>query len=354
MKAGKVLSAVLFMVFLSGVCLSRPAGVFGSEEIESDIASQASELKEILRAGEVTVSSEALYPEVVATVNERTIYGRDLEFFVRRELAAIGSPAWKDLREDYKQELTVNGLATLINLQLLYQAAVAEGIKPDKAAVETEIKRISGEFETEAEFLSAMAQQGVDPEVFERHMLVSSTVSLYIAGTVRKGVTVTQQEIEEYYKQRIDQFAHPEIVRASHILLSFGATDEENAGVKRLAEELLAKVGKGEDFAQLAARHSADESSSLGGDLGYIARDDGEPAFTEALFAMQVGESRIVQSRFGLHVVKVTSKKNEGVMTLDDVKAELTEFIKDEKVQQELDRLLMEMVKTAKITVFLE
>jgi len=88
-------------------------------------------------------------------------------------------------------------------------------------------------------------------------------------------------------------------VRASHILLP--------AKQKALAQRLLHEVEHGANFAALARKYSTDTGSKkLGGDLGFVARGAMVPAFDRAIFSMKVGEFRLVQSRYGWHVIKLT------------------------------------------------
>jgi peptidyl-prolyl cis-trans isomerase C len=353
-KSLSFLSAMICLALFAGTVLAQPAAVPGNEGAEAGLSSPALAVKELLQPGESAASPGALYPSVVATVDGMSISGSDLELLVRRELAAIGNPEWKNLRAEYRQQLTAVSLASLVNLNLLHKTAVEAGTKPDKEEVQTEMQRIAGEFATEAEFSAAMALQGIDPDAFERYLLINSTVSRYIEETVRKKVTVTPQEIEDFYANNPDHFEHPDIVRVRHIFIPFEAADKENAEVKRRMEELLGKVRGGENFAALAMEHSADVSSLTGGDLGYISRNMLDPVFTEAAFSMSVGESRIVETLLGMHVVMVTDKQNEGIMALDEVRADLIEFLKNEKVQVEVDRLLMDLGGKAEVEVFIQ
>ena len=69
---------------------------------QQDSAQKAGDADEV-----VPVAGPAgLFPALVARVNGKAVSGRDLEQRVQSELASIGNPAWENLREDYRQELT--------------------------------------------------------------------------------------------------------------------------------------------------------------------------------------------------------------------------------------------------------
>ncbi|MGA3020824.1 MAG: peptidylprolyl isomerase [Candidatus Micrarchaeales archaeon] len=89
----------------------------------------------------------------------------------------------------------------------------------------------------------------------------------------------------------------PGKIRCSHILVE----------KLSLAEEILDKIKKGENFSRLAEQHSIDGSRRRGGDLGEFGRGMMVKPFEEAAFKLNVGEaSGIVKTQFGYHIIKRT------------------------------------------------
>ena len=113
---------------------------------------------------------------------------------------------------------------------------------------------------------------------------------------MRQKATVTGQQIERYYNDNLQQYSTPEEVRASHILLKTEGKDD--AAVKKQAEDLLAKVKAGADFAELAKKFSQDEASAAkGGDLDFFPRGQMVPEFDKVAFSLQPGQiSDLVKS----------------------------------------------------------
>src|SRR5207302_6007723 len=102
----------------------------------------------------------------------------------------------------------------------------------------------------------------------------------------------------DYYNAHKDQF---EQACASHILVD--SPDK--------AAELEARLAKGEDFAAVAKAESKDTGSAQkGGEVGCFFKDAQlVPEFLQAAFSQPVGQiGPPVQSQFGYHIIKVTSR----------------------------------------------
>jgi hypothetical protein len=102
-------------------------------------------------------------------------------------------------------------------------------------------------------------------------------------------------------------------VRARHILLRLppDAAQTVRDSVQALARSLRERALAGEEFATLAAQYSADGSAQQCGDLGFFGRGQMVGPFEEAAFALEAGEvSGVVETPFGLHIIKVEEKQS--------------------------------------------
>jgi peptidyl-prolyl cis-trans isomerase D len=170
----------------------------------------------------------------------------------------------------------------------------------------------------------------------ERYLGPATTRARYVAfkpDDYKDLAAPSPAQIERFYEEhKSDRFTKPEEVRARHILvrLAPGATDAERAAARKKADELLARVKAGEDFA-LVAKQSSDDpgSAARGGDLGSFTRGRMDPTFEQAAFGLAVGAtSDVVETPFGLHIIKVDAHDAGGVQELaavrDEIVAELT------------------------------
>lgn len=145
---------------------------------------------------------------------------------------------------------------------------------------------------------------------------------------------VSDQDIEQYYKLNPDKFSTPEQRQARHILIRANAKDsaELQAAKRKKLETILALAKAGKDFGQLAKEHSEDNSGKNGGDLGFFSKEQMAPPFAEAAFALKEGElSPIVETQFGLHLIKLEKIKPANVTSLAAAREQISAEIKAQR-----------------------
>ena len=159
---------------------------------------------------------------------------------------------------------------------------------------------------------------------------------------VAQTLTITEQELLEYYEYNQDRYQQDEQREASHILILFG--DDEAAAEVR-ATDLVERIAAGESFEELAKEYSEDGGTSdQGGDLGTLTRTQLPGDLGAAIFAMTEGAvDGPIKSDFGFHVVRVDNILESGPLPLEQVRAELTAELQDQKAENlflELERKL--------------
>jgi peptidyl-prolyl cis-trans isomerase C len=123
----------------------------------------------------------------------------------------------------------------------------------------------------------------------------------YIRQQIEEGTTEDKLRARYDELKEAEGFTQEE-VHARHILV----------GSEAEAEEVIAQLEGGAEFAPLAEEHSVDPSArSNGGDLGFFRREQMVPEFAEAAFALEPGEHTMepVQSQFGWHVIEVLERR---------------------------------------------
>lgn len=157
-------------------------------------------------------------------------------------------------------------------------------------------------------------------EKLASHNLDEASLSVYFGNNlllnrlyeqVVADVTVDEAEAKAYYEEHKSSFDQPEMVKVAHILVAEEAK----------AEDLLAQLKQGADFALLAKEHSLDkESAAYGGTLQWFSRGQMEPAFEEAAFSLEPGEiSPIIVTSHGYHIIRAEAKDPAKEQTYEQV-----------------------------------
>lgn len=152
-----------------------------------------------------------------------------------------------------------------------------------------------------------------------------------------------ESSLKQRYEDQKSRFGQAEQRVASHILVKVdpNADAEAQKSAQAKAAALAEQARAGRDFAELAKGSSDDiGSKAQGGDLGAIERGTTQPAFEEALFAMQPDEiSDPVKTDEGYHVIKLREIKPEQVRPFEEVRAELEkEYVDGEREREFVER----------------
>jgi peptidyl-prolyl cis-trans isomerase C len=162
-------------------------------------------------------------------------------------------------------------------------------------------------------------------------------------------VAASEEESKKFYDENPAQFTTPEEVRARHILLSDDVTSADK--IVTIQDELK----KGVSFDVLAVNYSTDPSAAQGGgDLGFFGKGQMVPEFEEAAFALkEPGDiSEPVQTAFGWHIIKLEEKKPSAVVSYDEVKPQIVQYLTNEKRAQKYRDQLEVLKKEYKVEIF--
>jgi foldase protein PrsA len=171
-------------------------------------------------------------------------------------------------------------LDQMIEQVIIEQAAAAQNITVTQADIDARIEEyigLAGSPEAWQQQLEAMQYSEVEVRQIEANGL------LY--GRVRDAVTA-------------DIGATVQQANARHIVVE----------TRERAEEVLTRLGAGEDFAALAAVYSLDVTTrESGGDLGWFTREGLlQPTLTEIIFSLEPGASAgPIETSIGFHVVQL-------------------------------------------------
>ena len=150
---------------------------------------------------------------------------------------------------------------------------------------------------------------------------------IYSVAGIVPSISITDEEVKEFFEANKGKFEANQQRRASHILFAYqpGIDFEEKAKIRDLAQTTLNEIKKTPKiFENKVKELSQDiESAKQGGDLGFFSRTDMVKSFADAAFDLKVGDlSEIIETEFGLHIIKLTEIKGEQV-SFDKIKAQI-------------------------------
>jgi parvulin-like peptidyl-prolyl isomerase len=257
-------------------------------------------------------------------------------------------------RENYernKQEFPAAGTAQYVALrrqamQFLVQRAQFEqkakelGLEITEADVDKQMLTIKSQYfgkngkcdaACEKKYAAEIEKQGVTNEQV-REDVRASVVQNKIYENVTKDVTVSDKDIEEYYKKNKQNYVQPASRDVRHILVK----------KKGKADSLAGQVTRA-NFAALAKQHSEDPGSKKQGGKLPISKGRQVPEFDKAAFALDVGEiSRPVKTTYGWHIIlALTAIKKEKTTPLSEVR----HAIRQQLLQQEKTEAMKDWVE---------
>jgi len=149
----------------------------------------------------------------------------------------------------------------------------------------------------------------------------------------RSKVTLSNEEVREYYDENLETFKIPKTVEARHILLKVNrdADPETVKKTKDRAFDILKLAKEGKDFAKLAKQYSEGPTRDKGGYLGKFKQEAMVKPFADMAFSLKAGEiSEPVRTRFGWHLIKVEKVNEASITSFDDAKKNIRKNLTDD------------------------
>ena len=307
-------------------------------------------------AGPVLAAGEAATPsENVAKVNDATItraeFDRELQFLLQQYMVR-GMSVEGDQLDKIRKSL----LDTLVGKELLLQKTREAGVKVDPAQVKERMAMMKDRFGGEERYRQGLESMNLTEEGLAEKLEQSLAVEKFVDDNIAGKVSVSEDEMKEFYDSHLDAFKVEEQVHARHILVK--VDDGADEATKKAAREKIDGINKelheGKDFAELAKENSDCPSSQKGGDLGFFGRNQMVKPFEDAAFATEPGQmSDVVETPFGYHIIKVEEKKPAHTISFNEVRPRLQKYLRAEKVKSEIDSYVQGLKTGARIETYL-
>ncbi|HPR17295.1 MAG TPA: peptidylprolyl isomerase, partial [Candidatus Cloacimonadota bacterium] len=262
----------------------------------------------------LTCLTAEVLDKIVAKVGREVILQSDLNQRMQ-QLEAAGM-----LTDDVT---TFDVLNDMIESKLIVQQAKKEEYEVDsnqiKSMAEEQIKQISSQFKTEAEFKQELKKANLTvPDLKEYYIEMITEQHLkeqIINQEIKTKIHITDMDVEQYYEEHKNDIPlRPEMTEIGMIMRMIEASKETKNKALLEINQIREQLIDGADFAEIAKKYSDCPSAANGGNLGFFGRGAMVKSFEDAAFALMPGEiSEVVETPFGYHIIKVDEKKEDEV-----------------------------------------
>lgn len=233
----------------------------------------------------------------------------DLKQQYGESLPASDSPEYANLQKQVAERL--------VNEEILWFEAEKMGLSVTDEEINGQIDQYKQAAGGDEQFNQKLQEQNMTLDALKEQIRKNLLFQKIYPEVTKDAQPVTDEQALQYYQQNPTQFVKPETRTVRHILVADEAT----------ANQVVARLNAGEDFAAVAAQMSTDPGSKdKGGALGDVPSQNSGfvPEFETAMNALAVGQiSAPVKTQFGYHIIQVTAVSPPGQQTFEEVKEDL-------------------------------
>lgn len=234
---------------------------------------------------------------------------------------------------------------------LIERKIAADKVEVSDQEITEALAEFKSRFPSEEIFAEFMKHNQIDESVIRDD--IGKDLALRKLVEKSQNLDVSEEQARAFYEEHKHRFLQQEEVQASHILLKLeeGADEAKIDELRKKADGIAKEARKpGADFAELAKTNSEGPSADRGGELDFFPRNRMVPEFSNAAFALKVGEvSDPVRTQFGWHVIKVTDRRDERQLPFEEVREVIDAQLTNTIMREALGTFLTDLKKDVKI-----
>jgi peptidyl-prolyl cis-trans isomerase SurA len=292
---------------------------------------------------------------VIAVVNDEALTQWDVKEQKRVVLEQLKASSIAPPASDV---LDKQVLERLITERALQQFAKETGIRVDDTTVERTILRIAEENKLSPdEFRKVLERENIPYANYREEIRRQVVVQRVREREVDSKIQVTEAEVDNYLATIAAQAGGEREYMLSHIYVTVPeqATADQIEARRKRAEEALAEIRNGKEFAQVAAAYSDAPDATSGGSLGWRTPARLPSVFVDVTEKMKTGDvSMVMRSPAGFHIVKLIDQRSRNQPTVVDqtharhILIKVNEGTSEIDAKAKIDRLRERIVGGAK------
>lgn len=256
-----------------------------------------------------------LMPKDIAIVKNNKVTENELAFNYSQNLQFLASAYGGQLDQQtivaYAKQ---QALSQAVEVEYLLQEANNNGFTVSKEDINSAWGEMDANIKNNAAAygvsVNEFCEQGFGVKYNKLKKIYSENVTAQkYREKIIEEMSVDEAEVKAFYEENKDAFDYNKV---SHILIAVeeGAEDSVVEERKKKAQDILDRVNNGEDFAELAKEYSEDPGSAQTGGQYDVQKGQMVPEFEEWTFSHEVGDTGLIRTDFGFHVMKLDSVNN--------------------------------------------
>jgi peptidyl-prolyl cis-trans isomerase C len=300
-------------------------------------------------------TAQAQISQYAVTVNDegitRTFIQAQVDTLVNQRGINYGGITQPDAYKQMQREV----VEQLIAQELLWQEAQRREFVADDEMVDARLEQIKAEFDSPLAFRFKIEESGFTETSYREDVTRKLSVQRMITDGIAPGISVSDEEVEDFYNENLERMQRPPEVNARHILITPASSEPDVLEAARQEiEAILAEIRNGADFETVAKERSQAPSAPEGGELGYFGRGQMVPSFEQAAFALAPGEvSEVVQTQFGYHIIQVEGRRGGETVAIEQVSDKIRAYLTQQKLQTKVETLVGTLRNEGDVEIFL-
>jgi peptidyl-prolyl cis-trans isomerase C len=294
-------------------------------------------------------ASSAFAADAVAIVNGTPITDGMVTDVVKSLIATRRPPP----SSEEIAQLTDAALESLIDLELLYQAAQREQIRVTDQEVQAEIARSKARMGGERAFATALQQSGLTPAQLAAETRKTLMVDRLFEQRTGADKPVAPETARRFYDEHRQEFQHGDQARLRELVVRVAptASPADRAKARQLADDLQRQVRGGAPVETFAKTYAVDsEAAAHGGDRGFVDREALPPPLAQAAFTLPIGQvSDVLETSDGYCIIVVAERRPAGTLSFDDARPMVEETLRESDRRQRQQAYVAELRQGAKI-----
>lgn len=268
-----------------------------------------------------------LVDRIVVIVNDKVITQSDIDQALRgRE---------KSTQADRVQQL--------INDKVLWEEIERQGIVVSDEEVEEAVKnvRVQNQY-SEEQLMNQLNQEGLTLTQYKKNLKRELQQEQFLSRLVYPRIRVSDYDLQEYYRRHSGEFEGYEKIRFLEIFL----TPESAPGrdIMELGSDIVSQLRKGASFTAMVKKYSKGAFADRGGDSGLLETSMMNRELVQILSTLKmnvISDPKPTPNQ-GVFIFKVVERRNPKQRAFEDVKGMIQQKFLQERVQDELERYLIE------------